>query len=265
MRDNSKSAKPPVDATLIQFATSIAHEAGNLTLKRFAMPDLKVTEKPDGSPVTQADLEAEGLLRDRISNTYPNDAIIGEEADDIAGSSGRTWIIDPIDGTQSFIHGVPLYATLVALIDDHGPAVGVLNLPALGECVSAGRGQGCFANGKPARVSARDTLLGACVVTSGIDYWPSTSALDRLVECGTIIRTWGDAYGYALVATGRVDAMIDPVVSQWDIAPMLTILPEAGGVFSDFTGTLTDRGGTALASNSSLHPLLLELLSAERP
>ena len=138
----------------------------------------------------------------------------------------------------------------------------MLNLPALDECVWAGRGRGCFANGRPAQVSTCLDLSEACVVTSGIDYWPSTSTLERLVERGAIIRTWGDAYGYALVATGRVEAMIDPVVNQWDVAAMLTILPEAGGVFSDFTGTFTDGGGTALASNAALHPLLLDLISA---
>ena len=262
MSGDSTSEKPPVDTALVDFAVSIAREAGDLTLKSFQMPDLAVTRKRDGSPVTQADLEAESLLRDRIASSYPDDAIVGEEADDTPGSSGRIWTLDPIDGTQSFIHGVPLYATLVALTDEHGPAIGVLNLPALDECVWAGRGRGCIANGRAAHVSTRADLSGACVVTSGVDYWPSTSILDRLVERGVIIRTWGDAYGYALVATGRVDAMVDPVVNRWDVAPMLTILPEAGGVFSDFTGEFTDDGGSALASNAATHPLLLELLSS---
>lgn len=253
---------PPVDEALVDFAVSIAREAGDLTLDWFKTPKLAVTEKPDGSPVTQADLEAEVLLRDRISSFYPDDAIVGEEADNTSGSSGRTWILDPIDGTQSFIHGVPLYATLIALTDKYGPAIGVLYLPALGECVWAGRGQGCVADGQPTRVSTRRDLAGACIVTSGVDYWPATSTLDRLVEHHTIIRTWGDAYGYALVATGRADAMLDPVVNRWDVAPMLTIIPEAGGVFSDFNGNITDSGGSALASNPNLQPLLLDLLSS---
>ena len=177
-------------------------------------------------------------------------------------SAADALILDPIDGTESFIRGVPLYGNLVALVDEHGPAVGVVNLPALDECIWAGRGGGCFADGQPARVSKRTDLSGACVVTSGVDYWPSTTVVDKLVERDVIIRTWGDAYGYALVATGRVDAMVDPVVNRWDVAPMLTILPEAGGVFSDFTGEFTDRGGSALASNAATHPLLLELLSS---
>ncbi len=261
MADDSSPKRPPADQALVDFAISIAREAGELTLRWFKTPGLEVVLKTDGSPVTTADREAERLLRDRIAVAHPDDSVIGEEGDDRSGSSGRTWILDPIDGTESFIRGVPLYGTLVALADEHGPAVGVVNLPALDECIWAGRGRGCFANGQPARVSEQTNLSGACVVTSGVDYWPSTSILDRLVEHDVIIRTWGDAYGYALVATGRVDAMIDPVVNRWDVAPMLTILPEAGGVFSDFTGSVTDDGGTALASNAATHPLLLELLS----
>jgi len=258
---DSSPKRPPVDQTLVDFAVSIAREAGELTLGWFEAPGLDVVRKADGSPVTAADREAERLLRDRIAVAHPDDSVIGEEGDDRSGLSGRTWILDPIDGTESFIRGVPLYGNLVALVDEHGPAVGVVNLPALDECIWAGRGGGCFANGQPAQVSERTDLSGACVVTSGIDYWPSITVVNKLVERDVIIRTWGDAYGYALVATGRADAMVDPVVNQWDVAPMLTILPEAGGVFSDFTGEFTDGGGTALASNAATHPLLLELLS----
>jgi len=254
--------RPAVDQTLVDFAVSIAREAGELTLGWFEAPGLDVVRKIDGSPVTEADQEAERLLRDRITVAHPDDSVIGEEGDDTSGSSGRTWILDPIDGTESFIRGVPLYGNLVALVDEYGPAVGVVNLPALGECIWAGRGGGCFADGQPARVSKRTDLSGACVVTSGVDYWPSTTVVDKLVERDVIIRTWGDAYGYALVATGRADAMVDPVVNRWDVAAMPTILAEAGGMFSDFTGVVTDDGGTALATNQNLHPLLLGLLTA---
>ena len=262
MAADSSPKRPPVDQPPVDFAVSIAREAGELTLVWVEAPGLDVVRKADGSPVTAADREAERLLRDRIAVAHPDDSVIGEEGDDRSGLSGRTWILDPIDGTESFIRGVPLYGNLVALVDEHGPAVGVVNLPALDECIWAGRGGGCFADGQPARVSKRTDLSGACIVTSGVDYWPSTTVLDKLVERDVIIRTWGDAYGYALVATGRADAMVDPIVNQWDVAPMLTILPEAGGVFSDFTGKFTDGGGTALASNAVIHRLLLELLSA---
>ena len=253
----SDDPRPPVDPALVDFAVAIARDAGALTLRHFGNPDLDVDGKDDGTPVTAADRGAERLLREHIRATHPDDGIVGEEETDTPGTSGRTWILDPIDGTQSFIHGVPLYGNLVALEDEHGPAVGVINMPALDECGWAGRGRGCFHDGQPTRVADRRDLHGACIVTSGIDYWPSAAHLDAFVGHDTVIRTWGDSYGYVLVATGRADAMVDPIVSRWDVAPMLTILPEAGGVFTDLSGIATADGGDAVATNPHLlHPIL---------
>jgi fructose-1,6-bisphosphatase/inositol monophosphatase family enzyme len=161
-------------------------------------------------------------------------------------------LIDPIDGTKAFTRGVPLYANLLALEDEHGPAIGVINIPALRETVWAGRGLGCRHNGRPCRVSATATLDGAYASTSGLDHWPP-AALAALLASPLTLRTWGDGYGYVLVATGRIDAMIDPVVAPYDIAPMRTILPEAGGRFSDLTGADSRDGGSGLASNGVLH------------
>jgi fructose-1,6-bisphosphatase/inositol monophosphatase family enzyme len=177
--------------------------------------------------VTAADLAAEALVRERLAATHPGDGIIGEEDDDVDGSTGRRWVVDPIDGTKAFTKGVPLYATLIALIDDHGPAVGVIHLPALGETIAAGRGLGCTFNGAPCRVSGHDTLDGAYATTSGFGYWPS-AALQRVLDSDVVFRTWGDAYGYALVATGRAEAMIDPLANPWDIAPMACDHPRSG-------------------------------------
>ena len=250
-----------VEKKLVDFAVSIAKEAGELTLSLFNDLNLEITKKSDGSPVTQADRGAERLLRERISESFPEDSIIGEEEENVIGSSGRTWILDPIDGTQSFINGVPLFANLVAFEDEHGSAVGVINLPAIGECIWAGRGLGCFADGKKTQVSNTESLDGCCVVTSGVDYWNSLSFFESLSESETTIRTWGDAYGYALVATGRVDAMVDPIVNPWDVAPMLTIIPEAGGAFTDFKNIQTATGGNALAANPALHGLLIDLVN----
>ena len=257
---SSTPAAPAAQQSDLDFAVTIAREAGALTLELFRRPDVVVEGKEDGTPVTAADRGAERLLRERIGVAYPDDAVVGEEEADTDGTSGRTWILDPIDGTQSFIHGVPLYANLVALEDKHGPVVGVINIPALDECVWAGRGLGCFVNGEPTRVSDREDLHGSCIVTSGVDYWPSAAALDEFVGRNAVIRTWGDAYGYVLVATGRAHAMVDPIVSRWDVAPMLTILPEAGGVFTDLSGAVTAEGGDALATNLALAPQILELV-----
>ncbi len=251
------TAPPPVDRAYVDLAVSIAREAGELTLGWFGRPSLTVEDKGDGTPVTAADRAAERLMRERIAAAHPDDSIVGEEEEDVAGASGRTWVLDPIDGTVSFIQGVPLFGNLVAMEDEHGPAVGVINIPGLDECLWAGRGLGCHLGDEPTGVSDRVDLAGACIVTSGVDYWLAATRLDPLIQRGCVIRTWGDSYGYVLVATGRADAMVDPIVNRWDVAPMLTILPEAGGVFTDMAGEVTADGGDAIATNAALHADLI--------
>jgi len=252
-------AAPPVDARLLDQAVALAREAGKLTLEWFRSVDLAVDRKGDGTPVTAADRAGERLVRERLAATHPDDAVVGEEENDTAGSSGRRWIVDPIDGTKAFTHGVPLYSTLLAYEDEHGPAIGVIELPALGETVYAGRGLGCFSNGEPARVSDRDRVRGSYLTTSGFDYWTEDS-LAAVRASGMFMRTWGDGYGYALVATGRVDAMIDPIAAAWDVAAMPVIIGEAGGTFTDFTGAARIDGGSGVATNGVLHAEVLELV-----
>lgn len=255
------SERPPVDDELVAVAVDIARAAGELTLRWFGSRDLAVDHKGDGSPVTAADLAAETLMRERLLARFPDDAVIGEEHQDTDGTSGRTWVIDPIDGTKAFTRGVPLYSNLLALVDEHGPAVGVINLPALGETVWAGRGRGAFCNGEPCRVSDRATLDGAYAMTSGFGYWPD-EALAAVLRSPVILRTWGDAYGYALVATGRAEAMIDPLANPWDVAPMAIIIPEAGGRYSTFDGADgvdAWRTGSGVATNGAVHDALLTL------
>ena len=242
----------PAPAELLDLAVDLTRQAGELTLRWFRSDDLAVERKGDGTPVTAADKAAERFLREQITTRFPTDAIVGEEEADTAGSSGRTWIIDPIDGTKAFTHGVPLYCNLLAVEDDQGPLIGVINLPALGETVYAGRGLGCWVNGAPARVSGRDRVAGSYLSTCGFDYW-SDAMVAAARHSGAALRTWGDGYGYALVATGRVDAMCDPVVARWDVAPMPVILAEAGGRFTDLDGRLGTEGGTGLATNGLLH------------
>jgi len=159
------------DPELLDLAVALLREAGEMTLAWFRNPDLTIERKGDGTPVTEADKAAERFLRERINQRFPDDAIIGEEEADTAGTSGRTWIIDPIDGTKAFTHGVPLYTNLLAIDDGDGPAIGVINMPALGETVYAGRGLGCFCNGAPARVSSRDRIAGSYLSSSGFSHW----------------------------------------------------------------------------------------------
>jgi histidinol phosphatase-like enzyme (inositol monophosphatase family) len=251
---------PPADPSLVEAAVTLAGEAGDATLRWFRSADLGVQTKLDGTPVTDADRAAERLVRSWLDAHYPDDAVVGEEETDRPGTSGRRWIVDPIDGTKAFTHGVPLYATLLAVEDEYGPAVGVIHLPALRETVWAGRGVGCFVNGERARVNDRASLEGAYVMSSAVDHWPD-GAMNALRVAGAVIRTWGDGYGYALVATGRVEAMVDPVVAPWDLAPMPVILAESGGRFSDFSGATRIDGGSGVASNGEIHDDLLALLT----
>ncbi len=219
-------------------------------------------KKQDGTVVTEADVAAEDLIRSMLRDRFPDDGIFGEEGGESAGSSGRRWIVDPIDGTVSFVRGVPLYSTLLALVDDSGPAVGVICLPALGETVAAGRGLGSFYNGTPCHVSDTDDLSEALLTASAFDAdWWGSEPLLAIASSGAQTRTWGDGYGYALVATGRVDAMVEPPVKPWDIAPMLTIIPEAGGRITGWDGgpAALNEGGW-IASNAHLHDLLVERL-----
>lgn len=209
--------------------------------------------------MTEADRAAEEYLRTELAARFPDDAVVGEEFGTTAGTSGRTWFIDPIDGTKAFSRGVPLYTTLLALIDEHGPAVGVIDAPAAGEQVAAGRGRGCTWNGASCEVSTIDSLPDATVTTSGYDYWTG-EAVAAVKACGARMVTWGDGYGYILVATGRADVMIDPGLHPWDVAPMNVIIPEAGGQISDVAGDDRPANGDVIATNGHLHPQVLAML-----
>ena len=243
-------------------AVDITRAAGELTLRWFQSADLTVERKRDGTPVTEADRAAELYIRAELQRQFPLDSIIGEEHDYVRGTSGRTWYIDPIDGTKAFSRGVPLYSNLLALIDPAGAALGVINLPALSETVYAARGLGCFHNGARCGVSATAQLDGAYVTTSALNHWPGES-LANLQTTGAVLRTWGDGYGYALVATGRVDVMVDPVVEPYDVAPMPVILAEAGGRFTDWSGNHRHDGGSGVATNGLLHADVLAHLRAD--
>ncbi|MCA1602078.1 MAG: histidinol phosphate phosphatase, partial [Acidobacteria bacterium] len=198
---------------------------------------------------------AERFLRSKIEAAFPDDAILGEEDGEKAGSSNRRWIIDPIDGTYSFVHGVPLYAVLIGLEIDGESLVGVVNLPALKEIVYAARGLGCFWNGEPARVSSTNSLQEALLLATDFTdcrQYGFAAAAEALQGKVHARRTWGDAYGHVLVATGRAEIMLDPVMNIWDCAALLPILEEAGGTFTDWNGARTINGGNAISTNGRL-------------
>jgi len=250
---------PPADPALVEEAVALIRMAGEATLRWFRNDELAVDRKGDGTPVTQADREAERLIRAELAARHPDDGVLGEEEPEKPGTSGRRWILDPIDGTKAFTHGVPLYSNLLAVEDEHGIAVGAINIPALGETVWAGRGLGAFCNGEPARVAGTGDPALAYVSTSGLGPW-SDAAVLALQAAGASIRTWGDGYGYVLVATGRVDAMIDPRAELYDLAPMPVVIAEAGGVFTALDGTPGPGNGSGIAANADLHPRLIDLV-----
>jgi histidinol-phosphatase len=251
---------------VLDFAVQIAREAGDITLRYFR-GEYETRLKGKDNFVTQADLEAEARLRRRINEAFPEDGIVGEEEGERAGSSGRRWILDPIDGTYSFVHGVPFYGVLVGLEIEGEPSLGVAHLPALGETVYAAQGTGCFWNGRPARVSRTARLADALLLATDFGtcqahgFGPAAAELQSRAAAR---RTWGDCYGYVLVATGRADAMLDPVLSVWDCAALLPIVEEAGGTFTGWDGRRTIHAGNAIASNGLLFEEIMGVVDGGR-
>lgn len=246
-------------------ALGLAIAAGEVTLRHFGS---RVADeaKLDGSPVTLADREAETLLRDRIRESFPDHGILGEEFGETRGSSPIRWILDPIDGTRSFMRGVPLYGVLIGIEVEGEPVVGVAHFPALGETVSAARGQGCRWRDGRAGVNDVAELARAVVLTSDSEMTrtsPLCPGWQDLLSEVDYLRSWGDAYGHALVATGRAEIMIDSVLSPWDAAPLLPILTEAGGRFTDLRGEAGILGGSGISTNGHLHDQVLAILRGD--
>lgn len=242
---------------LREFAVEISRGAGAITLQYFRKQP-ETSRKSDGSYVTIADREAEQYLRRQILERFPDDGILGEEEGESQGKSGRRWILDPIDGTFAFVHGVPFYGVLIALEIEGELSVGVVNMPALGEIVSAAKGLGCFFNDEPARVSTTAELKDALLLSTS--FGPATEPLRARAKTS---RTWGDCYGYVLVATGRADVMLDPVMNLWDCAPLLPIMEEAGGTFTDWRGVPTASGGNSIATNGVLFDEVMKIVIDE--
>lgn len=252
----------PFADEVLQFALDAAWQAGRITLGYF-QTHLGAERKLDNSPVTIADREAEQRLRQLIETRWPDHGMIGEEYGDVAAASKYTWTIDPIDGTRSFISGVPLYSTLLALLEEDQPVLGVMHFPALNETVYAVRHQGCYWNGRRCHVSRISSLEDAVLLTSGLNHF-NTSHQERawrsLVDATDAQRTWGDAYGYALVATGRAEIMVDPAMHLWDCGPLQVIMEEAGGTFTDWLGNATIHTEACLATNGFLYHQVMALL-----
>ena len=253
--------------TYLDFAIETAWEAGRLTLGYF-QTELQPDFKADESPVTIADREAESLIRRRIEQRYPGHAIIGEEYGGLEAGSGQShrWIIDPIDGTRAFVRGVPLYGILIGLEIEGKSEVGVANFPALGEMVAAATGEGCWWNGRRARVSRAARLKDALVThydPAAFDEFGRGQVWERLKRLAGFRAGWGDAYGYLLVATGRAELMLDPIMDVWDCGAFPPILEEAGGYFGDWRGNPTIYGNEAMATTQTLLPEVLRVINGD--
>lgn len=251
---------------MMDFAAETVYLAGRLTLGYFGT-GVRPDYKADESPVTVADRLAEEFIRTRIEQRYPAHAIVGEEygAKETEGASVR-WFVDPIDGTRSFIRGVPLYGVLLGVEIEGVPAVGAAYYPATDELLAAATGAGCYWNGRRARVSDVADLGRAYISCSDFGNFEVYGKLDawmRLVRRTYTRVGWSDAYGYLLVATGRLEAMLDPVMNPWDCGPFVTILQEAGGYFGDWHGNPTLHAGEGLATNAALRDAILKLLASE--
>jgi histidinol-phosphatase len=252
--------------TYLEFALEAAYQAGRITLGYF-QTGITPDRKADHSPVTIADKQSEQKLRELISRYWPEHGIIGEEFGQQAGQSHLTWTIDPIDGTKSFVQGVPLYAVLIALTDGERPLLGVAHFPALNETLYATQGGGCYWNSRRTHVSSVDKLENAVLLASEIGSFrqdtAKSGAWDRLIETTYFQRTWGDAYGYALVATGRAEVMLDPWMAVWDCGPLQVIMEEAGGTFTDWGGIPTIYAGESIATNGVLFDEVMRLVRGE--
>lgn len=248
----------------LDFAAEVARHAGGITLGYF-QSGVEADLKEDESPVTIADREAEQEIRRLIGQAYPDDGILGEEFGRQEGSSGRVWIVDPIDGTKTFVQGVPLYGVLIGLDSAEGVLAGAAYLPALDEMVCAARGEGCWWNGQRSQVSPVSSLSAACACYTSersFDAQNRGDIRDRVAAATRLWRGWGDCYGHILVATGRAEAMFDPVMNPWDCAPFEVIMAEAGGTFTDWGGEPTIHGADAVSTNGHVYEEVMSFIGS---
>ena len=248
-------------------AVAVAQRAGQLALGYFDQ-GLAVEWKSDQSPVTVADREAERLLKTALLGTYPNDGFLGEESGEHKGSSGFRWIIDPIDGTRSFVRNIPIWATLVGLEYKDEPIVGVCVLPAMNQTFRALRGDGAYRDDRRIHVSDVTSLSDAMMFYSSISWFVKAGKRDEFLNLAVQTqrqRGFGDFYGHILVAQGSGEFMVEHGVHSWDVAALLPIVEEAGGRFTDWNSTRSIHTTDVIASNGRIHDEALRLLRGVAP
>lgn len=251
------------NATLLAAVTDVARLAGKVALQHYRT-GIAVETKGDGSPVTAADRAAEVAAREWIAHQFPGDEALGEEFG-LTPGQGRQWLIDPIDGTKTFVRGVPLWGTMIAVAERGTVLAGAIFCPAVDELVAAAVGEGCWHNGSRCAVSTVSRIEDATLLVTDASFRYNPHRAPRwaaLAARAAVTRTWGDCYGYLLVATGRAEAMVDDRLSPWDAASLIPIITEAGGVWSDWRGGGALDGGDGIATNASLATLVREALGS---
>ena len=254
---------PAMHWQLRSVAMAAAEAGGRAALRHFRRPDLRVEWKSDESPVTVADREAEAACQQVIMAAFPQDAWLGEETGETGGGSGRRWIVDPIDGTRNFVRGVPLWATLVACEEGDRVVAAAVTIPALSESYDAVLGGGARCNGTAihvSRIARLDQALFCYESPSWFHKNGLSTVFDDLSRSTALQRGLCDAYGHMLVASGRAEVVVEPQLSVWDVAATSLVVSEAGGCFSDLSGTPSIRSGNALVTNGALHDAVLARL-----
>lgn len=252
-------------SSFLPFLHELAEASAAFIKPHFANPALTVDFKGDDSPVTAADRGAEELMRRLINARFPDHGIIGEEFGTEGANADWVWVLDPIDGTKSFITGVPLFGTLIALLHEGQPVLGCINQPILGQLM-IGDGTTTTLNDRPVRVRDTRRLADATLLTSdtlNLAKFQNGPACDRLIEQVRLYRTWGDCYGYLLLASGFADICLDPIMNPWDLAALVPVIRGAGGVITDWRGNAPYPAESTIACAPALHAEVVATLNSQ--
>jgi histidinol phosphatase-like enzyme (inositol monophosphatase family) len=259
------SDRAMISETLFPFVRKLAEKSAAVIVPYFANENMEVELKADETPVTRADRQAERVMRDLIAKEFPSHGIIGEEYGEEKPDAEFVWVLDPIDGTKSFAAGCPLFGTLICLLHQGKPIIGAINQPILNQfCFGDGRTTTC--NGKPVRVREISHLSEASLLTTDIKNiftYQDRGRFEDLACRVKMFRTWGDCYGYLLVASGWADIMVDPIMNPWDLLPLIPVIEGAGGVITTWDGSDPRKGNSIVAANEHIHGRVIEILNAD--
>lgn len=248
---------------VVPFIEKLAKKSAAIINPYFARPNLEIELKSDDTPVTHADRNAERVMREMIRKEFPNHGIIGEEFGEENPGADFVWVLDPIDGTKSFAAGCPLFGTLICLMHEGSPVIGAIHQPVLGQLV-IGDNKTATLNGRKVRMRTVTSLKKCILLTTDIKnilHYQSGANFQRLADRVQLFRTWGDCYGYLLLATGWADVMVDPIMNPWDLLPLIPVIRGAGGIITTWDGSDPLNGTSIVAANQYVHARVIETLN----